>query len=214
MTKTQGWEERDRHFSKHHSEGISGTEFPVRPLHLNSAGKGKWQAFPLEAATQGMSTSSHAPEFHFLVESREPGYTKLGGKSDPEWQFFRLWKNVINLTELNRSLTYLLLSRWMGSPEIHVYFFSWWKQTARPKLRKGHQWFHLLSHFRLRGWFFFLVLFLFFKLRYPSIACPHLFSSGPVISGWTIPCGSLDEASMANKKGRGWLGCFCGDWPP
>lgn len=117
-TKTQGWEERDRHFSKHHSEEISGTEFPVRPLHLNSAGNGKWQAFPLDAAMQGMSTSSHAPEFHFLVEPREP--VQLGGKWDPERQFFRLQKNVINLTELNRSLTYLLLSRWMGSPEIHV----------------------------------------------------------------------------------------------
>lgn len=122
----------------------------------------------------GYATSSHAPEFYFLVESRETREV-LGGKWEPRWQFFCLQQNVLNLTKLNCSLADLLLSRWMCRSEVHV-SFSPWKQAARPKLRKDKisGFTPLTFSYSLRGW---LVL----------CVCMFRFFFFPHIKGQGIP---------------------------
>ena len=125
----------------------------------------------------GNATSCHAPEFYFLVESRETREV-LGGKWEPRWQFFCLQQNVVNLMKLNHSLAYLLLSRWMCRSEVRV-SFSLWKQAARPKLRKDkiNDFTPLTFSYSLRRWLVLCVcvfwfFFFFFHVKGQGIPFP------------------------------------------
>ena len=136
----------------------------------------KWQAagVSMSCCQAGNATLSHAPEFYFLVESRETREV-LGGKWEPRWQFVCLQQNVLNLTKLNRSLAYLLLSRWMCRSEVHV-SFSLWKQAARPKLKKDkiNDFTPPTFSYSLRGWLVLCVCVLIFCFCF----CVHVKGQG------------------------------------